>query len=42
MEKQYNHPITKEVMTKEQFFNLMFGEEFMSSDDKGAKKTYTV
>ena len=23
-----------------QFFNFMFGEEFMQSDDKGAKKTY--
>ena len=40
--KQYNHPITKEVISKEEFYNIMFGSEFMSSDDKGAKKTYNV
>ena len=42
MEKQYNHPITKEVISKEEFYKIMFGSEFMSSNDKGAKKTYTV
>lgn len=38
--EQYLHPFTQEVITKEEFFNIMFGEEFMQSNDKGAKKQY--
>ena len=40
--KTYLHPITNEVMTKEEFFNFMFGEEFMESEDKGTLKEYEV
>ena len=36
----YTHPITNEVMTKKDYFNLMFGQEFMGSNDKGTLKQY--
>ena len=42
MKKQYNHPITNEVISKKEFYNIMFGKEFMLSNDKGAKKIYNV
>ena len=38
--KEYFHPETNEPMTRDEFFILMFGEEFMSSDDKGTLKEY--
>ena len=42
MEKQYVHPFTQQVISKEEFFKVMFGEEFMESNDKGALKEYTL
>lgn len=41
MEKHYVHPFTQEVISKEEFFKVMFGEEFMQSNDKGTLKEYT-
>jgi len=38
--KNYLHPITNEVMTRKDYFDFMFGEEFMKSDDKGTLKEY--
>ena len=40
MKTIYTHPITNEVMTKKDYFNLMFGQEFMESKDKGTLKQY--
>ena len=42
MTQQYLHPFTQEVISKEEFFNIMFGEEFMESNDKGTLKEYNV
>tara|TARA_R100001530_G_scaffold60360_3_gene43625 strand:+ start:1268 stop:1558 length:291 start_codon:yes stop_codon:yes gene_type:complete len=38
--KTYRHPITKQAMTKKDYFELMFGKEFMDSNDKGSLKEY--
>ncbi len=37
---QYLHPITKEKITKKELFEIMFGKEFMESNDKGKIKEY--
>lgn len=39
--KWYKHPIKKNNwITEKQYFNIMFGEEFMNSEDKGTLKEY--
>lgn len=38
--KTYLHPITKKELSETEFMNLMFGEEFMNSKDKGTLKEY--
>jgi len=38
--KNYEHPETGEKMSTEEYFAFMFGEEFMSSNDKGTIKQY--
>ena len=39
---EYKNPVTQELMTKENYMNFMFGEEFMKSDDKGTLKKYEL
>lgn len=37
----YRHPIKKNKwISKEEYFKILFGDEFMSSDDKGTLKEY--
>ena len=36
----YKHPETGESMSKADFYNFMYGEEFMESEDKGKIKFY--
>ena len=31
---QYLHPITKKEITKKELFEVMFGKEFMESNDR--------
>tara|TARA_R100001460_G_scaffold93467_1_gene135384 strand:+ start:149 stop:289 length:141 start_codon:yes stop_codon:yes gene_type:complete len=38
--KTYLHPITKEELSEREYMNVMFGEEFMKSHDKGVLKEY--
>ena len=35
--KIYNHPITGEEMTRDEYFDFMFGEEFMRNKDPNKK-----
>ena len=37
---KYFHPITKKEITKKELFEIMFGKEFMESNDKGTIKEY--
>ncbi len=36
----YTHPITKEKISEREYMNIMFGEVFMASHDKGTLKEY--
>ena len=38
--KNYKNPVTGENVTKAEYFAIMFGDEFMSSNDKGTIKEY--
>ena len=39
--KLYLHPITKDrFIGRDEYFNIMFGDEYMQSDDKGGLKEY--
>lgn len=39
--KWFRHPELKDHwISKEEYFNILFGEEFMASDDKGTLKEY--
>ena len=41
MSKMYLHPITKDrFIPKDEYFEIMFGEEFMQADNKGKLKEY--
>jgi hypothetical protein len=40
MKKIYIH--NGEKYTRDAYFNLMFGSDFMNSNDKGKKKIYKV
>jgi len=42
MEIKYKHPFTNKPMTKKDYFILMFGAEFMASNDKGRLKEYEI
>ena len=37
---KYKHPFTNEPMTEKDYFILMFGAEFMASNDKGRLREY--
>ena len=37
---KYLHPITKQEITKKELFEIMFGKEFMESNDKGQIREY--
>lgn len=40
--KWFKHPEKQnEWISQEEYFNILFGEEFMNSDDKGALKEYS-
>lgn len=40
-EKMYLDPITKaKFISRDEYFEIMFGDEFMQSDDKGGLKEY--
>lgn len=41
MKPFYKHPETGKIVSKEEYFAYMFGEEFMSSKDKGTLKEYS-
>ena len=39
--KWYKHPEIKDQwISKEEYFNILFGDEYMASDDKGTLKQY--
>ena len=41
MERMYLHPITKDKMiTKTEYFEILFGKEFMADPFKGTIKEY--
>lgn len=40
MNNFYKHPETGALVSKEEYFAIMFGEEFMASNDKGSLKQY--
>ena len=42
MEIKYKHPLTNKQMTKKDYFILMFGAEFMASNDKGRLREYEI
>ena len=42
MQQQYLHPFTQEVISRDEFFKIMFREEFMESNDKGTIKEYSI
>jgi len=42
MQQQYLHPFTQEVISRDEFFKIMFGEEFMESNDKDTIKEYSI
>ena len=37
---KYLHPITKQEITKKELFEIMFGKEFMESNNKGQIREY--
>ena len=37
---KYLHPITKQEITEKELFEIMFGKEFMESNDKGKIREY--
>lgn len=40
-DKMYRHPITKDkFITKDEYFKIMFGEEFIASPFKGTIQEY--
>ena len=39
---KYISPITNKEMNKAEYFEIMFGKEFMKSKDKGTLKEYKV
>ena len=40
--KTYIHPVNGKTITKNEYFNFMFGKEFMKSNDKGRIKEYEI
>lgn len=43
MEKLYLHPIEKDrFIPKKEYFEIMFGKEYMESNDKGTLKQYKL
>ena len=40
MRTNYTHPRTGVTVSKAEYFNIMFGKEFMSSNDKGTIEEY--
>ena len=39
---KYISPITNKKVNKAEYFEIMFGKEFMKSEDKGTLKEYKV
>lgn len=37
---KYTSPITGKEVSKKEYFNIMFGEEFIQSNNKGTLKEY--
>ena len=38
----YRNPENGKTMTRKEYFDFMFGEEFMKSEDKGRLKQYEI
>ena len=39
---KYLHPITNKEITRKELFEIMFGKQFMNSDNKGEKVNYKI
>jgi hypothetical protein len=42
MKTVYTCPITGADISKEHYFNIMFGKDYMNSNDKGRIKEYLI